>query len=88
MEETLEKLRIQLELQEWPNVYLFKFIIPNEPEQIAQTTALFDETAEINFHTSTNQKYTSVSVKEVMINVDSIIETYRKASTIKGIISL
>lgn len=88
MEETLEKLKIQLELLEWPNVYLFKFIIPNQPEQIAQVTALFDETSVITFHPSSNQKYTSVSVKELMLDVDSIIEKYRKAAVIKGIISL
>ena len=88
MEETLEKLRIQLELLEWPNVYLFKFIIPNQPEQIAQVTALFDETSEITFHPSSNKKYTSVSVKELMLDVDSIIDKYRKAAVIEGIISL
>lgn len=88
MEETLEKLKIQLELLEWPNVYLFKFIIPNQPQQIAQVTALFDETSVINFHPSSNQKYTSVSVKELMLDVDSIIEKYRNASSIEGIISL
>lgn len=88
MEETLEKLRVQLELLEWPNVYLFKFIIPNQPEQIAQVTALFDETAEISFHPSSNKKYTSISVKELMLDVDSIIEKYRKAGIVEGIISL
>ena len=88
MEETLEKLRIQLELLEWPNVYLFKFIIPNQPEQIAQVTALFDETSEITFHPSSNSKYTSVTVKELMLDVDSIIDRYRKAGVIEGIISL
>ena len=35
------KIREQLELQEWPNVYLFKFIVPNTSENIAKTTALF-----------------------------------------------
>ncbi len=88
MEETLEKLRVQLELMDWPNVYLFKFIIPNQPEQLAQVTALFDETSDIKFQPSSNGKYTSVSVKELMLDVDSIIEKYRGAGSIEGIISL
>ena len=88
MEETLSKLKVQLELLDWPNVYLFKFIIPNQPEQIAQVSALFDETSEITFHPSSNNKYTSVTVKELMLDVDSIIERYRKAGVIEGIISL
>ena len=29
MDPVLEKLKIQLELQEWPDVYMFKFIVPN-----------------------------------------------------------
>jgi uncharacterized protein len=87
-EGTFDKLREQLELQEWPNVYLFKFIVPNTPHLLAQTTALFDETAHIQFHESSSQKFVSVSVKEMMLNVDSIIAIYNKAQRIEGIISL
>ncbi|AEA42282.1 DUF493 family protein [Fluviicola taffensis] len=87
-EGTFDKLREQLELQEWPNVYLFKFIVPNTPHLLAQTTALFDETAHIQFHESSNAKFVSVSVKEMMLDVDSIIEVYNKAQKIEGIISL
>lgn len=47
-----DKLRAQLELQEWPNVYLFKFIVPNNSHAIAQATALFDELTELNYHES------------------------------------
>jgi putative lipoic acid-binding regulatory protein len=85
---TFEKLREQLELQEWPNVYFFKFIIRNDPKSIASTSDLFDETADLNFHTSSGGKFTSVSAKVLMLNVDSIIELYEKAQKIPGIISL
>jgi hypothetical protein len=30
-----DKLRAQLDLMEWPNLYLYKFIIPNENEKLA-----------------------------------------------------
>ena len=83
------KLRAQLDLMEWPNLYLYKFIIPNENEKLAQVTALFDgETAEISYHESGKGNYVSVSVKEVAVSVDQIIEKYQKASEIKGVISL
>jgi putative lipoic acid-binding regulatory protein len=88
MDEVLVKLKNQLQMLEWPNVYLFKFIVPNESELVAQTMALFDDTSEIVVHPSKNNKYASISVKELMLNVDSIIEKYNKASKIKGIISL
>ncbi len=88
MEDKFGKLREQLELLEWPNVYLFKFIVPNHPTQIAQVTALFDETSEIVLHPSSKGTYMSVSAKELMLDVDSIIEKYIRASEIEGITSL
>jgi putative lipoic acid-binding regulatory protein len=84
-----DKLKAQLDLMEWPNLYMYKFIIPNENEKLAQITALFDfETAEISYHESGKGNYVSVSVKEVAVSVDQIIEKYQKASEIKGVISL
>ncbi len=88
MEDIFLKLRIQLEMEEWPNVYMFKFIVPNEPELVAQTTALFTEEAEMALNPSSTGKYISVSAKEMMMDVDSIIARYVEASKIKGIISL
>lgn len=88
MDEVLEKLKIQLDLQEWPNVYFFKFIVPNNSESVALTSSLFDSTSEIVMHPSKNGKYMSISAKEMMLDVDSILEKYKKASLIKGIISL
>lgn len=86
--ETFDKLRAQLELQEWPNVYLFKFIVPNSSHAIAQATALFSDLSELNFHESKTGKYVSVTAKEMMLTVDDIIAVYNKAADIEGIISL
>lgn len=83
-----DKLRIQLELQEWPNVYLFKFIVPNKSENIAKVTAMFDEGTDLNLQPSSKGAYISVSAKEVMLDVDSIIEKYNRASEIEGLIAL
>ena len=85
---TFDKLKAQLDQEEWPNVYLFKFIVENTPEQIARATSLFDETAEISFHNSKNGKYVSISVKELMLSTEAIISKYEKAAKIKGLISL
>jgi len=81
-------LKLQLELQEWPDVYLFKFIIPNDVAKIALVSALFNESAEIVMHPSRNGNYMSISAKEMMLDVESIIEKYLKASEIKGLIAL
>ena len=82
-------LRKQLELEEWPNVSMFKFIFPNTSENIALTIALFnEESAEITIHESKTGKFASISIKELMLDVDSIIEKYENATKIKGLMAL
>lgn len=88
MSNPYDKLRIQLELQEWPNVYLFKFIVPNTSKKIARATALFDDSVDLNLRESSKGTYISVSAKEMMLNVDSIIEKYNRASEIEGLVAL
>lgn len=88
MDEVLEKLKIQLDLQSWPDVYLFKFIIPNDSEKIAKVTALFNDSTDIVMHPSRNGNYMSISAKELMLDVNSIIQKYMEASQINGLIAL
>ena len=88
MEDPYLNLRKQLELEEWPNVYTFKFIFPNTLENIALTSELFSETSELSLHESKTGKFASISVKEMMLDVDSIIKIYEKASLIKGLMAL
>ncbi|MFT7345012.1 MAG: hypothetical protein ACI9XP_001606 [Lentimonas sp.] len=83
-----ESLRAQLLEQEWPNVYLFKFIVKNSEENLAKTMQLFDGEAEVKTQPSKNGTFVSVSAKELMLDVDSIINKYKQAQTIPGIISL
>lgn len=87
-EDVYDKLRAQLELQEWPNIFLFKFIVPNNSENLAMATALFNETSEITLHESKTGKFVSVGAKEMMLDVESIINVYKEASKIKGLIAL
>jgi putative lipoic acid-binding regulatory protein len=80
-----EKLREQLELQEWPSVYMFKFIVP--AQNISEIKPLF-ETGEMSTRSSKNGKYISVTIKMVMFSVDHVMDRYRSVSHITGIISL
>jgi len=78
----------QLELEEWPSVFLFKFIVRNEPKLIALTTALFDDGTELRMQPSRTNKYVSISAKEMMLSAVSVIEKYKEASKIEGLIAL
>lgn len=72
----------------WPTVYMFKFIIPADNKKIALVESKFSETAIISQHESSTGKYISITVKDVMLNADSIIEKYKEMKGIEGLISL
>lgn len=88
MKEQFDNLKVQLELLEWPRLYMFKFIVPNEPEMIAKVGHLFTGEAEMLMQPSKNGKYVSVTGKEVMMSVDAVLEVYYKAAEYKGVIAL
>ena len=88
MDERYEKLKEALSNEEWPSVYLFKFIVPNDSERIAKVNALFNEQSEVTMHSSRNDKYMSISAKELMLDVDSVMKVYEEASKIQDLIAL
>ena len=83
-----ESLKVQLESMDFPQVYFFKFIVPNENDNVAKVSALYASDTQIQMKTSSSGKFISVSAKQVMLSVDDVIQVYHKASTIEGIISL
>jgi hypothetical protein len=85
-------IRLREELQntsEWPNEYLFKFIVPTEPKKIEEVENAFDNLGAV-IHTNQSKagKYTSISINVMMENPGSVVEKYIEVSTIEGIISL
>ena len=72
----------------WPSVYMFKFIAPAENRIFALLHDLFPHQAEFTNRHSAGGKYVSITVKEMMLSVDEVIERYQKASAIEGVIVL
>ncbi|MCX6296260.1 MAG: DUF493 family protein [Bacteroidetes bacterium] len=88
-DEQFEKLRVQLLLEkEWPTLYMFKFIIPADNRKIALVESKFSDEAVITQKESSNGKYISITIKEVMLDADSIISKYKEMEGIEGLISL
>lgn len=88
-QEELNKLREKIiETSVFPSVYMFKFIVSSENRSIALVENLFDQAAEIHIKESGGGKYICITGKQVVINVEEIIDIYKKASTIKGIMFL
>jgi putative lipoic acid-binding regulatory protein len=73
---------------EWPRVYLFKFIVPSNNKKLALVEALFGAEAEVSLKQSRKGNYVSVSAKELMLNSDGIINRYKRASKIEGLMAL
>jgi len=72
----------------WPQIYMFKFIVPSQNQKIALVESLFADDAEIKLQPSSGGKYTSVTARVVMLDAEQIIDIYKKAAEIEGIISL
>lgn len=88
-EEFLVSLQKKLdETTEWPSVYMFKFIIPADNRRIALVEALFSPETKISSKESSGGKYISITGKVVMLNALEVIEKYRKAAQIEGLIAL
>lgn len=84
------ELRKKLEesIESFPYVYMFKFIVKAENKTIALVQGIFDNDAEISQKQSSKGNYMSITVKQVVMNVDEIIAIYEKASAIEGVMTL
>lgn len=84
------KLKIQLEdTTQFPALYMYKFIVPSSEEKIKEVHQIFDNLgAVINTKKSSKGTYTSVTITANMKSADAVIEKYKEASHVEGIISL
>jgi len=84
-----DKLREQLNLQDsWPMLYMFKFIVPADNRKIALVESKFSDEAVITQSQSSSGKYISITVKEVMLSAETIIDKYKEMSGIEGLMAL
>lgn len=70
---------------EFPGHYTFKFIV--KPEHQSRVEALVQE-AEIKLKPSSGNKYVSVTIKAHMETSMAVVDVYKEAKKIEGIISL
>lgn len=72
--------------ESWPEVYMFKFILPNDNRKMALIRQLFEQDSRFFEKASRKGNYVSVTVKTVMLNADEVIAVYKKVSGIEGVI--
>ncbi|MBL0065126.1 MAG: DUF493 family protein [Bacteroidetes bacterium] len=88
MPDPYENLRKELnKIGNWPQVYMFKFIVPADNKRIALVESKFSNESVITKKESANGKYISITIKEVMLSADSIIEKYKEMEGIEGLMA-
>lgn len=89
-EQFFDKLKTTLEeTTKFPSKYMFKFIVPNTPEKINQVHELFNHLgAVIETKKSKNANYVALSTVVMMENAHQVIEKYKQAASIEGIVSI
>jgi len=88
LDDQFEKLKETLNKElNWPTIYMFKFIVPADNRRIALVESKFSDEAIITKKESTSGKYISITIKEVMLTADSIIDKYKEMDGIEGLMS-
>ena len=89
MDKELENIKSMLWAhQKWPGIYFFKFIVPNDREKLDMVRGLFQFQDQITYRTSKDIRFIALSCKQVMDNPEAVLEIYRKAKEIEGVIAL
>jgi uncharacterized protein len=82
------QLKEMLDKSEWPQLYMFKFIFKDNIKSMALLESIFSETAEISYKESKNGNYLAVTIKELCMCSDDVIDRYLQVEKIDGVISL
>ena len=84
-EDPYSRLRVMLQEISWPAVYIYKFI--GIEQDINRIKYLF-KSGEVSLKQSNKKKYVSLTARMMMLNPDDVINVYKDAAKVKGVIAL
>lgn len=88
-DEQKERVRQSLNhVHKWPSLYMFKFIVPTVSGAFEELTKIFPEDIDMLTKQSKTGKFTSITIKEVLMSSDQVFERYAEVYKIEGVISL
>lgn len=74
---------------DFPEDYLFKFIITNQESRHTEIYRVFDGIKfTLNTRESKNGKYTSISINAFVLDAEQVINIYREVGKIPGVMML
>lgn len=90
LEDFYERFHKQLkESQNWPGLYMFKFILKSESNLIDKLKDLFNNPTEgVSLVNSSKKKFKSLTITIEMQSPQEVISIYKKVSDFEGVIIL
>ena len=85
-----ERFRNQLQAsQEWPGLYMFKFIVKSKNDKVEKLKNLFSNSQkEVSLVNSSKNNFQSLTIKIQMASPDEVIDIYKKVAKINDVIIL
>jgi len=78
-----------LKSQDWPGMYMYKFIVKDGSNEIDQLKKILDNyDGKSSFKSSTSNKFISVTFERFALSPLDVIKVYKEVSVIDDIISL
>ena len=78
-----------LESQDWPGMYMYKFIVKDGSNEIDQLKKILDNyNGKSSFKSSASNKFISVTFEHFVSSPADVIKVYKEVSVIDDIISL
>ena len=89
-EDFYASLKEKLEaIHQFPQDYLFKFIVTNENIKHTEIYRVFDDIKfTLNNKESKHGKYTSLNINAFVLNADQVINIYKEVGKIPGVMML
>ncbi len=89
-EDFYSSLKEKLEAtHDFPEDYLFKFIVNNEPAKLVEIYKVFDGIQHtLSNRDSKNGKYTSLNFNAFMLDANQVVNVYQQVAKIEGVMML
>ena len=89
-EEFYQSLKEKLEAtHDFPEDYLFKFIITNDQAKLSEIYRVFDGVQHtLSNRDSKNGKYTSLNINAFVLDADQVVRIYQEVAKIEGVMML
>ncbi len=72
----------------WPDTFNFKFIYKADQNTETRLKDIFPDNSEFKIKISTKQNFNSMNVHHLAKNSQEVMDIYKKAAEIEGVISL